>query len=345
VSSALINLVSVQFKEIFRQPEIIFWAFIFPLAMAGILGLAFLNQEEPVRTVAFTGNIPDSLFEAIPALQNNLKTPLKLIKTTREEAIVMLQRGEINVFVEKDGDDHYQFNFDPSNADAKFTYLVLENKFKGAAKSPELSVKPITTKGSRYIDFLIPGLIALGIMNTCMWGVGWNLIEFRIRKLLRRMVATPLPKYTFLFSHLLTRSIIGLTEATLVFTFAHFAFGVVIKGSLIALLLLFLSGIFAFWGLAVFTSSRAENMAAGNGIINAVVLPMTMLSGVFFSYQGFPEWIVKLIKMLPLTILTDHIRAIFNEGEGISSIGLPVFILLLIGLVSFVLGARIYKWY
>jgi ABC-2 type transport system permease protein len=182
-------------------------------------------------------------------------------------------------------------------------------------------------------------------MNSCIWGIGWNLIDSRIKKLLRRMVATPMKKSVFLTAHMITRFIVLFSEASILFVFARVAFGVVIQGSPLALLLVYLSGTFAFAGIAILTSSRAANTQVGNGLINAVVLPMTIVSGVFFSYHNFPDWIEAIVKFLPLTLVADSLRAIFNEGAGIKQIFLPVVILITTGALTFVAGLKIYKWY
>src|SRR5690606_32548045 len=227
---------------------------------------------------------------------------------------------------------------------------------------------------------LIPGLIALGIMNSCIWGIGWNLIEYRIKKLMRRMVATPMKRTHFLLAQILSRAVLCSVEAALLFFFAYFVFGVTMQGSWIAFVFVFFAGIMSFAGIAVMAScrvsnniednsiiiavvltmtmlvgvffsfaymasSRVRNNKEANGIINAVVLPMTILSGVFFSYRGFPDWAVAIIEKLPLTMLSDAIRAIFNEGAGLQDVFVQIVGLILIGFVTLAIGLRIYKWY
>jgi ABC-type multidrug transport system permease subunit len=203
----------------------------------------------------------------------------------------------------------------------------------------------IKQSGMRYIDFLIPGLLAMGIMNSCLWGIGYTLIDYRIKKLLRRMVATPMPKTTFLASQLITRGIIAAFEFMVVYLFAYFLFGVVVQGNWLAILVLFASGIFAFSGMAVLIASRAANSQIGNGLINAVYLPMSIVSGIFFSYQGFPDWMVSIIQWLPLSLLADHIRMVFNEGAGLDQVAIPSLLLGMLGLICLSLGLKIFKWY
>ena len=152
-------------------------------------------------------------------------------------------------------------------------------------------------------------------------------------------------KSTFLTAQMITRLMVSFCEGLILFVFAHLFFGVEIQGSIPGLILIFISGTFAFAGIAILISSRAENAQVGNGLINAIVLPLTIVSGVFFSYHNFPDWIENLVRFLPLTILADNIRAIFNEGASITSVLLPSFFLLITGFVTFIAGLRIYKWY
>jgi ABC-2 type transport system permease protein len=185
----------------------------------------------------------------------------------------------------------------------------------------------------------------MGIMGSAMWGIGWSLIEMRMKKLLRRMAATPMRKSIFLGSFFVTRLIINAIEFAAIFLFAFFYFGVRVEGSVPALVMVLISGNLAFAGLAVFTASRTANSRVGNGLINSVTFPMTLLSGVFFSYHNFPDWAVPIVRKLPLTLLADSIRSIFTEGAGFAVTLLPTLTLVLIGLVFFAVGIRIFRWY
>ncbi len=345
MNNQLLNLITVQFKAFLREPAIIFWSIIFPLAIAGVLGIAFNQSEEAVRKVAVVNNEYVSNSQNIKLLQDQEHVQFDFFYGSFDSVQLSMKRGDINLFVEVGPSDSLIFNFDPKNAEGRMTYLMLENKLLSATQISPASVRPITDLGSRYIDFLIPGLIALGIMNSCIWGIGWNLIEYRIKKLMRRMVATPMKRTYFLLAKIISRAVLCSIEAILLFFFAYFVFGVTMQGSLLAFILVFLAGIMAFAGIAVVASSRVSNNQEANGIINAVVLPMTILSGIFFSYRGFPDWAVAIIEKLPLTMLSDAIRAIFNEGAGLQDVIGQIIGLVLIGFITLALGLRIYKWY
>ena len=159
------------------------------------------------------------------------------------------------------------------------------------------------------------------------------------------MVATPMKKTSFMIAQFFAR--IGLTamEISIIVLFAYFYFGITIQGGFLPFLTLFLGGNIAFTGIAIFVSSRTSNTQIGNGLINIVVMPMMILSGIFFSYHNFPDWAITFIEKMPLTLLADSIRSVFNEGAHLMDI-LPAFGLLsLVGLFFFTIGIRIYRWY
>jgi ABC-type multidrug transport system permease subunit len=264
-----------------------------------------------------------------------------------DEAMTLLKRGTINILLVRQ-DNSVEYHFDPMNPDAQLTYLKLITVVGNGNIQPERSnseIKPLTVSGTRYIDFLVPGLMTMGIMMSSMWGISYGIIEKRSKKLLRRLVATPMLKSHFLIAMITVRIIMNFIESGALFIFAILAFKMSIQGNVSALILLFISGNIAFAGLAIMTSSHTSNTEVGNGLINFVVMPMMILSGIFFSYQNFPDWSLSVIRLLPLTILTDGVRSIFNEGAGFREVFFPILILTSIGVIFFSIGLKIFKWH
>jgi ABC-type multidrug transport system permease subunit len=263
------------------------------------------------------------------------------------EAMVMLKRGTVNLIL-KSNNGKTEYHFDPVNADAELTYLKLRNII-GSGEILQVNdnseIKPLTVTGTRYIDFLVPGLITMGVMMSSMWGISYGIIEKRSKKLLRRLVATPMKKSHFLIALITVRVAMNFVEAIVLLLFALITFNITIQGSISAMVLLFIAGNIAFAGIAVFVSSHTSNTEVGNGLINAVVMPMMILSGIFFSYHNFPDWSVKVIQVLPLTMLTDGIRSIFNEGAGYNDVAIPILILSATGIIFFSAGLKIFKWH
>jgi ABC-2 type transport system permease protein len=361
MSKAFWQLVYVEFLSFFREPGALFWSFLFPVVMAWGLGIAFSSRMETNKNIGLI-LIHPSYADSLRAIANDITVPDSMIvlsignkksgiihfrfhPTTWEEASLLLKRGTISLVVEEK-DYKPVFHFDPQNSDGKLAYLQIEpllNKREDVYARKEISI--IQQKGIRYIDFLIPGMLAMNLMMSIMWGVSYNIIERRSKKLLRRMVATPMRKAEFLYAQFFARFVLCILEACIIFTFAYYYFGITIEGSLIALILLFIAGFITFSGFSVLISSRTSNTYIGNGMINFFVMPMMLLSGIYFSYHNFPDAAIPYIQMLPLTILADHFRAVFIEGAGLLQSFKAIGVLSLIGVITFGIGLRIFKWY
>lgn len=366
-------LVLTHILAIIREPGVLFWGIVFPILISLGLGLAFTKKADILRKVAVINNtgitVSDStaIFRFLdleceehnPEKQDDYRWKLeikdeKLGKSVYlfyylswDEAIVLLKRGTVNLIL-KNNNGKTEYHFDPVNSDAELTYLKLSGMIGSGVVLPagrNDEIKPMTIAGTRYIDFLIPGLITLGVMMSTMWGISYGIIDKRSKKLLRRMVATPMKKSHYLIALLTVRITLNLIEALVLLLFALIVFKMQIQGSISALILLFLTGNIAFAGLAILISSHTSNTEVGNGLINAVVMPMMVLSGIFFSYHNFPDWSIPVIEKLPLTMLTDGMRSIFNEGAGWSQVALPILILTTIGVVLFGAGLKIFKWH
>jgi ABC-2 type transport system permease protein len=368
-------LIIALFREIIREPGVLFWGILFPILMSLGLGLAFTKKADVTRKVAVisksdgsfnsSGNsiLTDFLqksCEKNPSGEKESWIWKYIIKDEKlgnsifliydlkwDEAMTLLKRGTINVLL-IGLNNTVEYHFDPMNPDAQLTYLKLSSVVgKGEVQPVQTNseIKPLTVRGTRYIDFLVPGLMTMGIMMSSMWGISYGIIDKRSKKLLRRLVATPMRKSHFLMALITVRIIMNFIESGALFIFALLAFKMTIQGSISALVLMFLSGNIAFAGLAILISSHTSNTEVGNGLINFVVMPMMILSGIFFSYQNFPEWSLPVIKKLPLTILTDGARSIFNEGAGFREVTLPILILTTIGILLFSVGLKIFKWH
>jgi ABC-2 type transport system permease protein len=364
----LYRLISAHFAEIIREPAVIFWGVVFPILMAWGLGIAFTQKGEVhirmaivktitsqdtiretklARYLAANGVKKDSIYSMLLKNEKLGDVNLTFFETSWANAYTMLKQGKVSLIVE-DRTTDTKYHFDPASAEAKTTYQLMSNLSSyGSAfyNANQSSIEPLTLKGTRYVDFLIPGLLAMGIMMSCTWGISYTIIDRRSKKLLRRMVATPMRKSNFLLALITARFAMNVAEAILLFLFAWLYFGTTIQGSLPALIALFLAGNIAFSGISILISSHTANPEVGNGIINALVTPMMVVSGIFFSYHNFPDWTIPIIQYLPLTMIADSFRSIFNEGAGFLDVWREALVLTSIGTVSFILGLKIFKWY
>ena len=375
-NNQLYRLIMANVMELIREPGVLFWGIVFPILMSLGLGVAFTKKTDVSTTIAVTtqNQSISNPSDTLSVLSSFLKTNKAILRKNEQglvsrkltltddklgnthfiftamdwkAAMVLLKRGNLNIILdEKDGKIRY--HFDPRNPDAQLTYLKLSKLLTNTGpvvKEANLEISPLTVTGARYIDFLIPGLIAMGFMMSSMWGVSYAIIERRSKKLLRRMVATPMKRSNFLIALISVRVLMNFIEAGLLFLFAWLAFNITIQGNVAALLLLFIAGNIAFAGIAILISSHTAKTEIGNGLINAVSMPMMVLSGIFFSYHNFPEWSIPVIRQLPLTMMADGIRSVMIEGAGFTETVYPVTILTLTGLIFFMLGMKIFRWH
>lgn len=363
-TNQLYQLTLTQFLETIREPSVLFWGMVFPILISIGLGLAFTQTAESKFHIAVVEEHPTQLDSLLKVYATTSKhqgksvqtwkiadktlgnTELNFSRTSWNDAIISLKRGEADVII-SDSLGQMRYHFDPHNSQAQLIYMKLSYLIKHPTKTASLDqgrIEPLTLKGVRYIDFLIPGLITLGILNGLMWGISYAIIERRSQKLLRRMVATPMKKSNLLIAMMLVRFVMNLIEAGILFFFSWLFFGIVIQGNIGALLAILFAGNIAFAGLAVLVASRTSKTEVGQGWINAVTMPMMILSGIFFSYHNFPEWAIKIIKVLPLTALTDSVRSIFNEGAGWLDVATPTLALSAFGILCFMLGLKFFRW-
>jgi ABC-2 type transport system permease protein len=368
------QLILAHFRQIIREPGVLFWGIIFPILMSLGLGIAFTKKADVFRDVAWVSKLNVQAGRSGSVLGNFLVThgakPIidkdgtigyriilpddKLGNTTFnirimdwQKAMVLLKRGNLTVILgEKNG--KIEYHFDPLNPDAQLIYLKLSGLFENPSlllRPANPDIRPLTITGTRYIDFLVPGLIAMGVMMSIMWGVSYEIIDNRSKKLLRRMVATPMKKSHYLIALITVRIGMNFVESGLLFLFTWIAFGIRVQGSIPALITIFMAGNIAFAGIAIFMSSHTAKTEIGNGLINLVSMPMMVLSGIFFSYHNFPGWSVSIIQAFPLTMLADGVRSVFIEGAGFADITIPSLILTSTGIIFFLAGLKIFRWH
>jgi ABC-2 type transport system permease protein len=339
---AIRELTLLRIRSFVREPEALFWTFGFPILLAMGLGLAFREETEPPPTPVgiVIGSIAEEYFGLLSATAE--LAPMRIDPAAAERA---LRTGTLPLVLA--GNDTLIFRFDPARAESREARLLTDRALQTAAGAP----RPVPVLedrerqvGGRYIDWLIPGLIGLNLMSTGMWGIGFGIVQMRQKKQLKRLVATPMRRSDFLLGQMLARLAFLALEIPPLVLFAWLVFGVEVAGSLLALTAVVLLGTFTFAGLGLLASSRARTIEGVSGLINLVMLPMFILSGVFFSAARFPETMQPFIRVLPLTALNDALRAVYNEGEPLTAVPGELLILVLWSMLSFVLALRLYRW-
>jgi ABC-type multidrug transport system permease subunit len=345
VRHPLFELTSVRTKEFLRETEAIFWVFGFPLLLALALGFAF-RAKAPDRVPIAVVNGPQAQARMHALAQSPALLP-RLVSA--DEGRAELRTGKISLLIDDSGrgDTTPVFHFDQTRPEARTARVEADDALQKAAGRRDVfraSEVHVTEQGSRYIDFLMPGLIGMNLMSTGMWGMGFTIVNARMRKLLKRLVATPMKKTDYLFAQFLSRLMFLVTEVTILVAFGWIVFNVRVNGSIALLVLVCLVGGFSFSGLGILGASRARTIEAVSGIMNLVMVPMWICSGVFFSYERFPDAVKPVIRALPLTALNDALRGVMNEAVPLSHLTGPLLVLAAWGAGSFVLGLRIFRW-
>ncbi len=338
-------LLGARMKELWREPEVIFWVFVFPLLLALGLGIAFRDKPADVTPIAVVNNShAQSIMELLQ--RSPSKSSIRADLVDEKTAYDRFRLGQYSLVVTED-DNGLHYRYDPARPESVLARSQVDDALQSAAGRTS-AVKTETTQssepGARYIDFLIPGLLGMNLMNSGMWGIGFAVVDMRQRKLLKRFVASPMRRTDFLLALGSSRLVLMIIEVVLLLGFGVLAFHMKVEGSMVSILLVAALGAISFGGVGLLTASRAQKIESVSGLINVVMMPMWIFSGVFFSYERFPQMIQPLIKALPLTALNDALRAIILQGASLSSQWVPLAVLAIWGGVSFVLALKWFRW-
>ena len=328
-------------REFYREPEAIFWVFGFPIVLAAALGLAFRNKGPSAISVGVRSGAGDSAVVAALKADSALR-PIVLDSAT---AGARLRAGSIAILVVPGNPVTYRF--DPTREESRPARLEVDQALQRAAgrADPVATTNDhVTARGSRYIDFLIPGLLGMNLLGSGIWGVGFAVVTARQKKLLKRFMATPMHKSHYLLGFILSRLVFLVVEVAALVGFGWLIFGVGVQGSFVALAAIALLGSLSFSGLGLLIASRARTVEGVSGLMNLAMLPMWILSGTFFSYSRFPDVMLPFVKALPLTALNDSLRAVMIDGTSIFHLGPALAIVASWGLVCFGVALKIFRW-
>ena len=337
----LFQLTLARLREFYREPEAIFWVFGFPIVLAFALGIAFRNRGPGELNVGVLHAPGDSAVVATLAAARGLRATV----LDSAEARQRLRTGRIAVLVMPG--QPLVYRYDTTRTESRLARLEVDAAVQGASgRKDVVAVRDdrVVAAGSRYIDFLIPGLLGMNLLGSGIWGVGFSVVQARQKRLLKRFMATPMRRSHYLLAFILSRLLFLFLEVAALVGFGRLMFGVGVRGSLGTLAIINVLGALSFAGLGLLVASRARTIEAVSGLMNLVMLPMWVLSGTFFSYARFPEAMQPFVKALPLTALNDALRAVMIDGAPLVGLGAPLAIVLAWGVVSFTIALRIFRW-
>ncbi len=340
----LLQLITVRFKEYTREPEALFWSFGFPILLAIGLGIAFRAKPPDVVHVAVAEGTPQST-----TLTGSLRrdSSLAVEAMSIDSARLALRSGRVALVIEPTGDRGVAYEYDDTRPDARTARLIVDDDLQRGAGRADLlpaSEKHVREAGSRYIDFVVPGLLGMTIMGGGIWGLGFSIVDQRRRNLLKRLVATPMSRAQYLASYLISRLVLLAIEGIVLLGATLALFGVPLRGGLGPVAVIVVVAAMAFGGLGLLIAARPSTIEGVSGLMNLTMLPMWVLSGVFFSSENFPRVVQPFIKALPLTATNDALRASMLRGAPLHSLWPEFAVLLAWMIVCFTIALRIFRW-
>ena len=337
----LVELTLARLREFVREPEALFWTFLFPIVMSVAMAIAFPSSGSPlVRVGVEPGSAADTLRQALAGSKDVVVREVPVADQLRA-----LRDGDVHLIVTPGSPPTYRF--DPVREESRLARFTVDDALKRAAgRADPWSAREdlIQIPGSRYVDWLIPGIVGLGIMNNGLWSIGFMTVQARLRKLLKRLAASPMRKREFLMAPMLARLVFLGPEVAVPVLFGAIVFGMPVRGSIVNIAVVALAGAMAFGAMGLLMGSRVRTFEAISGLMNLTTVPMWVLSGVFFSASNFPDAVQPLIQALPLTALVDALRGVVLEGSTLRGIGGELAILAGWAVFPFLVALRIFKW-
>lgn len=341
---SLVQLTLVRYREFFREPEAVFWVFVFPVLLTAGLGIAFRNQAPESIAVAIVAGTP-ATDRARAALEAGDGITVRVL--TDSGAAQALRTGQVSLVIAPGQDTTLEYRYDrerPESRSARLQVDAVVQDAAGRSHPVPVSERLVSEPGSRYVDFVVPGLLGMNLMGSGIWGLGFAIVDSRRKKLLKRLIATPMSRTQYLASFVLSRLTMLVIEVGVLLGFAALVFGVPIRGSLLTLGMICLLSAMAFSALGLLLASRAQTIEGVSGLMNLVMLPMWIFSGVFFSASRFPDALQPFIQALPLTAVNDALRATMLEGAGWMRLAPELAIIGCWLVVSFVIALRVFRW-
>lgn len=342
--SPMWQLTLVRFREFYREPEAVFWTFVFPLLLAAGLGIAFRSRPADLSHIAVLADAPaaDSIASAL-----GRDSSLAVERLDAAAAATALRIGRIALLVVPGEGATAEYRYDAARPEARTARLLVDRALQRAAGQRDpVTIREtlVSERGSRYIDFVLPGLLAMNLMGGGIWGLGFGIVDARRKKLLKRFIATPMSRAQYLLSYLVMRLVMMVVEVLVVVTFGVLVFGVPMRGSLGTFAVVCIVGTLMFGAIGLLIASRARTMEGASGLMNFVMLPMWVASGVFFAATNFPAAVQPVVQALPLTAVVDAMRATMLQGSGLAALSGELGIMVAWLVVAFLLALRLFRW-
>jgi ABC-2 type transport system permease protein len=340
---AIVQLTLARFREFYREPEAVFWVFVFPILLAAGLGIAFRNRPAEASRIAIVSGATNA------AVVDSLKKASGIVVETLDDtaAATALRTGKVALVVIPQAEGGVEYRFDDARPESRTARMVVDRVVQRAGGQEDpvpVAETKVSERGSRYIDFVVPGLLGMNLMGSGIWGIGFAIVDARKKKLLKRLISTPMSRAEYLASFLFFRLALLVIEVATLIGFGALVFGVPLRGSFFQLVTICVLSSLAFGGLGLLVASRARTVEGASGLMNLVMLPMWVFSGVFFSSGNFPKAAQPFIQALPLTAVNDALRANMLQGASWGMVSHELALIAGWLVVCFTLALRLFRW-
>jgi ABC-2 type transport system permease protein len=325
-------------REFYRDRAGLGWNIVMPLLM--VVGFAFIFGGGPEDLLKVGVLSPrESLAHThspFLATQHVQFIPVADLKS----AVTKVERHQLDLLIDLRGEPRYWINL--HSAKGYLAEQLLKAAYGNTGPLPKRET--VTGRALRYVDWVVPGVLAMNIMFSSLWGVGWVIVRYRKNGVLRRLRATPLSAFEFLTAQVLSRLAVVLAASALVYAGADLLLDFVMRGSYLALFLVYLAGALCLVSLGLIIASRLRSEELADGVLNLIAWPMTLLSGVWFSMEGASPAAQMLSRFLPLTYLVDAARRVMIDGAGVAQVLPDIALLTAMGLGLLLVAARLFRW-
>lgn len=358
---ALIALYIASVKEFLRDRLALFWTVAFPIFFILIFGVVFSGNDDPSYDVGLAneddGPIAAGLSQALHSVD-----AFEVTEGERDELVRSLEEGEYRLVIvvsegltaslQQQQPAEVEVIYDPSNqTTAQIVLTIVRRVVEGFER--ELTQRPVllsikstavTSDRLSSIDFLLPGILAMALMQLGLFGTAPALVQLREQQVLRRIGVTPLPRTILLASQVLLRLTIGAIQTALIVLVGLLLFNVTIVGNVALLIGFVLLGALMFVAMGYMIAGIADTQESVNGLTSLLNFPMLFLSGLFFPVEVMPAWIQPVVKAIPLTYLADALRQIMVDAPPLYSLTVDAAVLGAWLIVTAVLAVRFFRW-
>jgi ABC-2 type transport system permease protein len=349
---SFMSMIKANLKMNVRNRTALFWNLVFPALFIILFGSIFSDTDGVSLTIGVTGTPSQLMDSTVAAMQTD--DAIKVKQGTQEEELKKLDDGDRDAVVvfgpPADGTSQpaVTIYYDDSQGPTSKVAVNVVNQYIFAVTQTEspitVTTQPVNSTSLSYIDFLVPGIIAMSLMNSGVIGLSTAFVIYRERGILRRIKVTPFHLTSFVLARIISQLIIALAQTAILIGMAMALFGLNIEGNMALIVLEVLIGALAFLAIGFAIAGVSKNVETAAAVGNLVTFPMLFLSGVFFGIESAPNWLQPITRILPLSYLVDALRDTMSRGKGLTTVWTDLLVLVATFAIGMAIAVRFFRW-